>query len=107
MKAAAFTVDAQEAEAVTAAQAAASAAAGKYIIQVASFEDEGRAGQLVAELVRRGYRAYHSRFHLDGELWWQVSVGPYPTLVEGAADLAKVREIPGYDDATLRSIARN
>ncbi len=105
-KAAAFAVVPAGSDAGTAAQAAPGEAAGKYIIQVASFEDEGRSGQLVAQLAAAGYRAYQSRFSLDGEPWWQVSVGPYATLAEGESDLEKVREIPGYDDATLRAIGR-
>jgi len=104
-KAAQFAVAPAEAHGVT-AQPVPSSVAGKYIIQVASFEDEARANQLVAELAAAGYRAYHSRFALDGEPWWQVSVGPFATHAEGEVDLEKVREIPGYDDATLRSIAR-
>lgn len=106
VKAAGFAVAAPEADAVTTARVTPSAPAGKYIIQVASFEDDARASQLVAQLTGNGYRAYQSRFDLDGEPWWQVSVGPYATLAEGETDLEKVREIPGYDDATLRSIAR-
>jgi type II secretory pathway predicted ATPase ExeA/cell division septation protein DedD len=90
----------------SAVAAAPSAPTARYIIQVASFEDEARASQLVSELAAAGYRAYHSRFALDGEPWWQVSVGPYATVADGESDLMKVREIPGYDDATLRSIAR-
>ena len=105
-RAAAFAVAPAGSDAGATAQAAPAHAAGKYIIQVASFEDEARSSQLVAQLAAAGYRAYQSRFSLDGEPWWQVSVGPYATLGEGEADLEKVREIPGYDDATLRSTAR-
>jgi septal ring-binding cell division protein DamX len=76
------------------------------VIQVASFEDEGRAGQLVAQLAGGGFRAYQAAFTLDGEPWWQVSVGTYAALAEAEADLEKIRDIPGYEDATLRSIPR-
>jgi cell division septation protein DedD len=101
-----FAVVAPEADAVNAGHVTASASAGKYIIQVASFEDERRALQLVAQLSDRGYRAYQAAFELDGERWWQVSVGPYPATVDAERDLERVREIPGYDDATVRSLAR-
>jgi general secretion pathway protein A len=106
VKAAGLAIAAPEADAVTAVRVTPAATAGKYIIQVASFEDDVRASQLVAQLTSAGYRAYQSRFALDGEPWWQVSVGPYPTLAEGEGDLEKVREIPGYDDATLRTVSR-
>jgi cell division septation protein DedD len=106
LKAAPFAITASEAKAVTTPQTVPPVAAGKYIIQVASFEDERRAAQLVAELAGRGYRVYKASFDLDGEPWWQVSIGPYQTFADAEADLEKVREIPGYDDATLRNIGR-
>jgi cell division septation protein DedD len=105
-KAATLAVAPAQADAVSAPGITAPTAAGKYVIQVASFEDEARARQLVAELTSAGYRASQSRFALDGEPWWQVSVGPYATRGEGEIDLDKVREIPGYDDAALRAVGR-
>jgi general secretion pathway protein A len=88
------------------ARVTAASSAAKYIIQVASFEDERRAGQLVAQLAAAGYRAYQAPFELDGERWWQVSVGPYGTAGEAQSDLTRVQEIPGYEDAAVRSVAR-
>lgn len=81
----------------------AAAGAARYVIQVASFEDDARASQLVAQLTGRGYRAYQSSFDLDGEQWWQVAVGPYAAIAEPTAHLEKIRAIPGYEDAAIRS----
>ena len=44
--------------------------------------------------------------NLTGEQWWQVSVGPYASTAAADADLARIREIPGYEDATLRAVSR-
>jgi hypothetical protein len=53
-----------------------------------------------------GYRAYHSTFDLDAETWWQVSVGPYVALSDAQSDLERIRGIPGYEDAAIRSASR-
>jgi septal ring-binding cell division protein DamX len=91
-------------ESTAAARPTAAAGVVRYIIQVASFEDELRAGQLVAQLAAAGYRAYETSFQLDGDPWWQVSVGAYATSAEAQVDLAHIRAIPGYEDATARAV---
>ena len=78
----------------------------RYLIQVASFEDDVRAASLVQELTDGGYRAYQATFDLDGETWWQVSVGPYGILSDAQSDVERIRSIPGYEDAAIRSVSR-
>ena len=90
------------------APARASTPAGRYVIQVASFESDRRAARLVEQLAGAGYRAYHVPFNLgDQGRGFQVVIGGYATLADAESALAEIREIPGYDDANIaRSSSR-
>ena len=77
--------------------------AGPYAIVVASFTNPARAGSLVDELTRAGFRAR------SVERDWgpprgriiQVNVGGYTSAAEVQRDLQRIRELPGYADARI------
>lgn len=77
-----------------------------YVIQVASFQSQERAGRLTEQLATAGYRVHQVELHLElprGRLL-QILVGGYETLEEAQIDLARIRQIPGYADARLREV---
>jgi len=53
---------------------------GGFQLQVASFKDQGDADRLVAELLKRGHRAYRQASYVgDRGLWHRVRIGPFKT----------------------------
>lgn len=77
----------------------ATSADARYVIVVASFDTDARAARLVDLLTQAGYRA--DRIEIGGLR--QVIVRGYARRDEAETDLARIREIPGYDDATIRA----
>lgn len=56
---------------------------GGYEIQVASFQDGADADEFVAELRKRGHRAYQQAAYVpDRGLWHRVRIGPFKSLIE-------------------------
>ncbi len=67
----------------------ASRASGKFTVQVAAFKDLQSATHLVAELRKKGYRAYQIRTEVAGKgVWYRVRVGAF-------TDSAGAREVAG------------
>jgi general secretion pathway protein A len=91
-------------EAVTAAQSKLRADGHAYVIQVATLESPRRAARLVDQLAKAGYRAHHTELTLDGGRVLQVLVGGYKTLADAQSDLDRIRQIPSYGDAALKSV---
>ena len=75
-----------------------------FAIQVASFESRARAERLVNELTQAGFRArtVESDRGPSGPLL-QIRVDGYRSVEEADRDLARIRELPGYEDARLQS----
>jgi general secretion pathway protein A len=76
---------------------------GSYAIQVASFESRTRADRLVSELAQAGFRARTVEFDLGSPrgLVLQIRLDGYQNAADAERDLAKIRELPGYEDAHL------
>jgi cell division septation protein DedD len=55
-------------------------AEGSFQLQVSSFKDQGDADRFVAELQKRGHRAYRQASYVaDRGLWHRVRIGPFKT----------------------------
>jgi general secretion pathway protein A len=78
---------------------------GSYAIQVASFTSRSRADRLVTELTRAGFKARAAKFNMGPPrgLVLQIRIDGYDTPQAAATDLARIRELPGYEDALLLS----
>ena len=76
---------------------------GPYIIQVAAFKGPGRAERLVEQLIGAGFAARATEIAtFDSEHpWFQVVVGPYTSLEPAETDLARIWNVPGYEDAKV------
>jgi type II secretory pathway predicted ATPase ExeA/cell division septation protein DedD len=75
---------------------------GVYAIDVALFNSATRARRLVDELTAAGYHAYQRDLDLgDRGRLHEVLVGLYATRDAADTDLARIRAIRGYQDATL------
>jgi general secretion pathway protein A len=76
---------------------------GSYAIQVASFTSRNRADRLVAELTKAGFKARAVEFNmgLPGGLVLQIRIDGYDSAQAASRDLARIRELPGYEDALL------
>jgi cell division protein FtsN len=76
---------------------------GPYIIQVAAFEGPGRAERLVEQLIGAGFaaRATEIATSASEHPWFQVVVGPYTSLEPAETDLARIWNVPGYEDAKV------
>jgi type II secretory pathway predicted ATPase ExeA/cell division septation protein DedD len=82
--------------------AAAPGSKGVYAIDVALFNSTTRARRLVDELTAAGYHAYQRDLDLgDRGRLHEVLVGLYATRDAADTDLARIRAIRGYQDATL------
>lgn len=58
---------------------------GGYQLQVASFKDQADAEKYVAELQKRGHRAYRQGAYVaDRGLWHRVRIGPFKTKLAAA-----------------------
>jgi len=76
---------------------------GPYVIQVAAFEGPARAERLVEQLIGAGFAARATEIvtSASAHAWFQVVVGPYPSLEPAETDLARIWEVPGYEDAKV------
>lgn len=73
----ALAVEVSKADGPTAAMAGAE---GGFQLQVSSFKDQGDADRFVAELQKRGHRAYRQASYVaDRGLWHRVRIGPFKT----------------------------
>ncbi len=53
--------------------------AGKFTVQVASFSSEGDAKKRAEDLKNKGYSAFYLPAKVNGQNWFRVSVGQFPT----------------------------
>jgi general secretion pathway protein A len=73
----------------------------RYSIQVASFENAARADRLVSELTAAGFRARSVEFRFGAGVLFQIRIDGYRSASEANKDLARIHELPGYDDARV------
>jgi general secretion pathway protein A len=76
---------------------------GPYVIQVAAFEGPTRAERLVELLIDAGFAARATEIVISASEhpWFQVVVGPYTSLEPAETDLARILDVPGYEDAKV------
>jgi hypothetical protein len=93
----------EESDSSTTAAAVHAANDGSYAIQVASFESRTRADRLVSELAQAGFRARSVEFDLGSPrgIVLQIRLEGYQNAADAERDLARIRELPGYEDAHL------
>ena len=75
---------------------------GRYVIQVAYFDDPRQARLVVKQLADAGYRADQVGLDLGHrERLHEVFVGPYGTVAEAELDLAQIQQMPDSADARI------
>jgi general secretion pathway protein A len=79
------------------------AATEAYVVEVALFSSGERAARLIGELAARGHSAYAADVTLGTRRFVRVVVGAFATRAEADDALAAIRELPGYDDARVRT----
>jgi len=74
----------------------------RFVLQMATLQSPERAERALQELRDAGYRGYRSEVFLqDGTRALAVFLGPYAELASAEQDLARARQIPGYDTARV------
>jgi general secretion pathway protein A len=72
------------------------AAQSLWVVQVAAFADDARAGTLIAQLSARGLTAFKGASLMrSGATLHLVLVGPYATRAAASAGLERVMQVPG------------
>jgi hypothetical protein len=75
---------------------------GAFLIEVAVFKTSARALFVVKQLSTSGYRVFAQAVDFGpGGVRHQVLVGPYATHAAAESDLMRLKQIPGYEDASL------
>ena len=78
-------------------------AAGRrgWSVQVNATRDEATANGLVRKLQERGYNAYVVRVGLQGDTWYRVRVGRFPTMEAATAVVVRLKNEERYSRAFL------
>jgi len=84
-----------------AASIAMSQDAAIYTIDVAGFNSVSRSTDLVEQLTAAGYKAYFEDRQFAQGRMYLVRVGPYLVQGDADSDAAKIRKLPGYNDARV------
>ncbi len=74
-------------------------ASERYVVQVASLDQEKPALGMVNQLLPRGYPAYHYKVFIKGRSYFRVRCGPFKTRAEALSvqeKLAKQEHLKGY-----------
>tara|TARA_B100001248_G_C27399434_1_gene468767 strand:- start:8831 stop:9655 length:825 start_codon:yes stop_codon:yes gene_type:complete len=58
----------------------ASARAGKFTVQIASYKAEKEAKDYVSQLTSKGYTAFYVEAKVKGEMWYRVSLGLFANM---------------------------
>jgi cell division septation protein DedD len=72
-----------------------------WSVQVNATKDEPTANQLVRRLQERGYNAYIVHVNLQGETWYRVRVGRFPTMEAATAVVVRLKNEERYARAFL------
>ncbi len=73
----------------------------EYWIQVASFSSRGRADELKTSLAARGLASLITTKEVSGKTYYRVRIGPYAARAEADGWLAKLRGLPGCEEAVV------
>src|SRR5262249_43656778 len=74
---------------------------GSWSVQVNATKDEAGADSVVKQLQGRGYNAYVVRGNLQGESWYRVRVGKFPTMEAATAVVMRLKNEERYPRAFL------
>jgi len=77
----------------------ASPASARYVVQVASLDNEKQALEMVNRLVKGGYPAYHYKIFIKGRSYFRVRCGTFKTRAEAVnvqGKLADKERMKGY-----------
>ena len=78
----------------------------EYIVRVAVFRTSERADRLVESLNAAGFAAFRRQLTLrSGETRQQVLLGPYAGQTDAVADLERLQQTSGYEDAHVGALA--
>jgi type II secretory pathway predicted ATPase ExeA len=80
---------------------------GEYLVAVGLFASRERADRLVQELTQAGLGACQRPFQLRGQSVQQVVLGPFAKRSDAVADLQRLRQRGGHDDAQLSTLSWN
>jgi type II secretory pathway predicted ATPase ExeA len=75
--------------------------AGDYLVAVGLFASRDRADQLVDALTQAGLPAMQRPFQLRRQQVQQIVLGPFFSRSDAAADLRRLQQLGGYDDAIV------
>jgi hypothetical protein len=78
----------------------------EYLVAVGFFVSRDRADRLVDALTRAGLPAMQRPFQLRRQQVQQIVLGPFFSRSEAVADLRRLQELGGYDDATVMESRR-
>jgi len=93
-------------DAPVSAAASSVADSGDYLVGVGLFASRDRADELVGVLTQAGLPAMQRGFQLRRQHVQQIVLGPYFSRADAAADLRRLKELGGYDDATVIASVR-
>lgn len=74
---------------------------GSWSVQVNATKDEAVADSLVKQLQGRGYNSYIVRVNLQGDTWYRVRVGKFPTMAAATAVVMRLKNEERYPRAFL------
>ena len=89
------------------AGAGADAAAGQsYVVEVALFTTSERAGRLIEVLTREQFTVFKRALRLgSGRIFQQVLIGPFTNRADAEANLQRLQQTNGFDDARVAETA--
>lgn len=88
-----------------AAFSAPSADAGEYVVAVGLFADD-RAERIVDTLAQAGLPVMQRSLRVRQQQLQQIVLGPFPSHDEATADLRRLQQLGGYDDAAVIDSSR-
>jgi cell division septation protein DedD len=71
-----------------------------FNIQIQALMDKSAADEMVSKLKRLGYNGQESKVAFNGQTWYRVRVGPYPSADEANAAQARLHDQLKQDYAT-------
>jgi cell division protein FtsN len=71
-----------------------------YNIQIQALMDKSAADQMLSKLKRLGYNGQESKVAFNGQTWYRVRVGPYPSADEANAAQARLHDQLKQDYST-------
>ena len=74
-------------------------AEGEYLVAVGLYASRSYADRIVEELTGAGLSAMQRPFQFRGQMLEQVVLGPFDNRSDAVAELERLRELDGYDDA--------